>query len=98
MTEKGRTAIEAFHTTLFAPVRQPNTPSFAEARLEVLSSTFKLLRPDVASIDVRWRQDGAIAPDGKPWGTRMGILSWVAVRNNDMWLIAVWHNLELPKQ
>ena len=98
MTEKGRVAIEAFHAVLFAPVRQPNTPSFYNARLQVLSSSLRMLRPDVASIDVRWKQDGAIAPDGSPWGTRTGILSWVAVRDHGTWLIAVWHNLELPKE
>ena len=97
MTAKGRAAIEGFHAVLFAPVRQPNTPSFYNARLKVLSSNVRLLRPDVASIDVRWKQDGAIAPDGSPWGTRTGILSWVAVRDRGTWLIAVWHNLELPK-
>ncbi len=96
MSAKGRTAIEAFHAGLFAPVRLPHTPSFYNARLEVLSSSLRMLRPDVATIDVRWKQDGAIAPDGSPWGTRMGILSWVAVRDHGTWSIAVWHNLELP--
>jgi len=98
MTERGRAAIEAFHAGLFAPVRRPNTPSFYNARLRVLSSSFRMLRPDIATIDLRWQQDGAIAPDGSPWGTRTGILSWVAVRAHGNWLIAVWHNLELPKQ
>lgn len=98
MTAKGRPSIEAFHANLFAPVRQPNTPSFYNARLQVLSTTTRVLRPDIATIDVRWQQDGAIAPDGSPWGTRKGILSWVAVREQGAWLIAVWHNLELPKE
>ena len=97
MTEKGRAAIQAFHAMLFAPVRQPNTPSFYYARLKVLSSNLRMVRPDVASVDVRWQQDGAIAPDGSPWGTRTGILSWVAVRDHGAWLVAVWHNMELPK-
>ena len=98
MTERGRAAIEAFHAVLFAPVRQPGTPSFYHARLQVLSSSVKLLRPDVATIDVHWQQDGAIAPDGSPWGTRTGILSWVAVEDRGIWSIAVWHNLELPRK
>jgi hypothetical protein len=56
-----------------------------------------MLRPDVASVDIRWQQDGAIGPDGAPWGTRKGILSWIAVRDRQSWLIEVWHNMELPK-
>lgn len=95
MSVKGRTAIEKFHAALFS---EANRPSFAHAHLRVLDTSIRFIRPDVATADVRWEQTGAIDPDGKPWGTRRGILSWVVVRNNGQWSIAVWHNLELPPQ
>jgi len=94
---KGRAAIVAFHERLFSPTRFPNTPSFEHAHLTVLSTNMQMIRPDVASVDVRWQQEGAIAPDGTPWGTRKGVLSWITVRDHATWLIAVWHNTEFPK-
>ncbi len=97
MSAKGRTAIEEFHAPMFAERREPNKPSFTHARFTVLDKSIRFLRPDVAAVNIKWEQTGAIAPDGSPWGTRRGILSWVVTRNNGVWLIAVWHNLELPK-
>lgn len=93
MSVKGRTAIEQFHAALFS---ESNRPSFAHAHLTVLGTSIRFVRADVATVDVRWEQTGAISPNGKPWGTRRGILSWVVTRETDKWLIAVWHNLELP--
>ena len=93
MTAKGRSAIESFHAALFS---ENNKPSFAHAHLTLLGSSIRLIRPDVAAVDVKWEQTGAIDPTGKPWGTRRGILSWVVTREKGEWRIAVWHNLELP--
>ncbi len=92
MSVKGRTAIEQFHSALFS---ESNRPSFAHAHLTVLGTSIRFVRPDVAAVDVKWEQTGAISPEGKPWGTRRGILSCVVTRDNGEWLIAVWHNLEL---
>lgn len=97
MSAKGRPAIIAFHERLFSPTRLPGTPSFNHARLTLLSQTIRMIRPDVASVDLRWQQDGAIGPDGNPWGTRQGVLSWITVRDHGTWLIGVWHNTEFPK-
>jgi uncharacterized protein (TIGR02246 family) len=90
---KGRLEIERFHAALFS---EANRPSFAHAHLTVLGATIRFVRKDVATVDVRWEQTGAIAPDGKLWGTRKGILSWVVTRTNGLWRIEVWHNVELP--
>ena len=90
---KGRLEIEHFHAALFS---ETNRPSFAHAHLTVLGAAIRFIRTDVAAVDVRWEQTGAIAPDGTPWGTRKGILSWVVTRANSLWRIEVWHNLELP--
>lgn len=96
MQAKGRSQIEAFHAPMFSPTRAPHTPSFYHARFTVLGTSFKVIRPDVASVEVRWKQEGALDPEGAPWGTRTGLLSWVAVRESGQWRIAVWHNQELP--
>ena len=93
MTAKGRSAIEQFHAALFS---ENNKPSFAHAHLTLLGTTVRFIRPDVAAVDVKWEQTGAIDPTGKPWGARRGILSWVVTRDNGEWRIAVWHNTELP--
>ncbi len=93
MSVKGRTAIEQFHAALFS---ESNRPSFAHAHLTVLDTSVRFVRSDVATVDVKWEQTGAISPEGKPWGTRRGILSCVVTRDNGKWWIAVWHNLELP--
>ena len=93
MSVKGRTAIEQFHAALFS---EANRPSFAKAHLTIIDTSVRFVRSDVATVDVKWEQTGAISPEGKPWGTRRGILSWVVKRDNGKWLIAVWHNLELP--
>jgi uncharacterized protein (TIGR02246 family) len=93
MSFKGRSAIEHFYASLLS---ESNRPSFAHMHLTVLGTTIRFIRPDVAAVDVKWEQTGAIAPDGKPWGTRKGLLSWVVTRENNEWLISVWHNLELP--
>ncbi len=93
MTAKGRSAIESFHAVLFS---ENNKPSFAHAHLKLLGSTIRFIRPDVAAVDVKWEQTGAVDPTGQPWGTRRGVLSWVVTRDKGEWRIAVWHNLELP--
>ena len=95
-TAKGRMAIEAMHAPLFVEPRQPGLPSFVNARFETLESSIRFLRPDVACADVKWRQSGAIAPDGRPWGTRIGLMDWVATRENGTWAVAVSHNMDLP--
>ena len=98
MHVQGRTQLEAYHARMFAPMRAPHTPSFFHAKFTVLGTHIRTVRPDVAAIDVYWQQEGALDLEGAPWGTRTGILSWVTVRDQDRWLIAVWHNQELPKK
>jgi uncharacterized protein (TIGR02246 family) len=94
---KGRKAIEDFHAPLFSEPRQPGLPSFVNARLEVIGSTIRFLRSDVAAVDVQWRQTGAIGPDGQAWGTRYGLINCIAMREHNVWEIAVFHNMDLPE-
>lgn len=95
---KGRQAVEDWHAPMFSGPRQPGRPSFVNARLEVLDTSIRFLRPDVAAVNIKWRQTGAIAPDGQPWGTRIGLMSWVVTQENGVWAIEEFHNMDLPVQ
>ena len=94
---QGRKEIEAFHAPYYVEPREPGLPSFVHAHLRVLESRVRFIRPDVASVDVRWEQTGAIAPDGKPWGRRIGLMNWVVARENGVWAIVAMHNMDLPE-
>lgn len=93
---KGRKAIEELHAPLFSEPRQPGFPSFVGAELTMLDSRIRFLRSDVATVDIKWQQTGAIAPDGQPWGPRIGLISWVVTNENGVWGIAAMHNMDLP--
>jgi uncharacterized protein (TIGR02246 family) len=92
---KGRANIEEFHAPYYSGTRQPGRPSFINARLTAVESKIRFLRPDVAAVDIRWRQTGAISPQGRPWGLRTGLMNWVVTREKGGWAVAVMHNLQL---
>jgi uncharacterized protein (TIGR02246 family) len=92
---KGRTSIEEFHAPYYSGPRQPGRPSFIHARLTAVESKIRFLRPDVAAVDIKWQQIGAISPEGRPWGPRTGLMNWVVTRERGVWGIAVMHNLQL---
>lgn len=94
---KGRNQIEAFHAPYYREPRQPGLPSFTHAHLAVLDSQIRFIRSDVAAVDIRWEQTDAVDPDGKPWGRRLGLMNWIATREDGTWSITVMHNLELPR-
>lgn len=96
MYSQGREAIRASHEPLFAPTQTPGLPSFRNALLTIRESRVRLLRPDVAAVDVRWGQIGAVRPDGRPWPERRGLLNCVLLKEEGQWLIAVFHNMDLP--
>ena len=92
----GRSKIEEFHAPYYSGSRQPGRPSFINAKLTVLENRIRFLRHDVAAVDVKWQQTGAISPDGQPWGTRIGLMNWVVTKEKGTWSIAVMHNMHLP--
>ena len=92
----GRKEVEAFHAPFSSGPRHTGLPSFVNAHLTVLDSRIRFLRPDVAAVDIKWQQTGAISPDGQPWGTRIGLMNWVPTREKSAWAIAVMHNMDLP--
>lgn len=92
---RGRAKIEEFHAPYYSGPRQPGRPSFVNAKLTVLQNKIRFLREDVAAVDIKWQQTGAISPDGQPWGTRTGLMNWIVTKEKGRWTIAVMHNTEL---
>ena len=89
MPAKGRRAIEEFHAPIFATM-------FKESRLSLTDTRVRFLRADVAAVDVHWEMTGARDPQGHPWPMRRGLLSFVATRGQQGWMLDVAHNMELP--
>ena len=89
MVATGRAAIEALHAPLLKTM-------FTDSRLTVTGTRVRLIRPDVAAVDVRWTMTGARDPHGNPWPQRVGLLNWIVTRHGEHWLIDVSHNMDLP--
>jgi uncharacterized protein (TIGR02246 family) len=95
-TAKGREEIEAFHKPYFAETRTPGQPSFRNVLLKAAGGpVIRFLRADVATVDFRWAMTGAINPEGKDWGDRVGLMMWVATKEDGTWGIASMHNMDL---
>lgn len=92
---QGRKAIEDFHRGLFEGDGTQGMASFKHARFQTDDMRVRFIRPDVASVDVRWSQTGAVL-DGKDLGLRKGIANWIATKERGRWAIAVMHNTALP--
>lgn len=89
MVQKGRAGIEAGHAPVFKTM-------FKDSHLTVTETRVRLIRPDVAAVDVKWTMTGARDPHGNPWPERTGLLNWIATRHGERWLIDVSHNMDLP--
>lgn len=89
MIARGRTAIEALHAPIFKTMFKDSHPSVTE-------TSVRFIRPDVASVDVKWKMTGARDPLGNPWPEREGLLNWIATWHPSGWLIDVSHNMDLP--
>jgi uncharacterized protein (TIGR02246 family) len=96
MTARGRKAIEEFHRPLFEGDTSKGNPSFKDAVLRIDEVRVRLIRSDVASVDILWTQTGSKASDGKDRGTRKGLASWVVTKEGGTWQVAVMHNMDLP--
>ena len=86
----GRAGIEKAHTPLFATM-------FRDSRNTTTGVNIRFLRPDVASVDVRWRMTGARDRHDHPRPPVSGFRDMVLTRDKTRhWLIAVFHNVEIP--
>jgi uncharacterized protein (TIGR02246 family) len=84
----GRERIEAEHVSTHASV-------FRKSRLSGNEIRVKFLRPDVASLHIRWDLVELVAPDGSPLPARNGVLVYILVRNEEGWRIAVGQNTDV---
>ncbi len=89
MVLKGRAGIEAGHAPIFKTM-------FKDSQLTVTETRVRLIRSDVAAVDVKWTMTGARDPHGNPWPERAGLLNWIVTRHGERWLIDVSHNMDLP--
>jgi uncharacterized protein (TIGR02246 family) len=85
---KGRKAIEDGHAIVFSRL-------FKKSSLSIIGTSVRFIRPDVASVHIRWKMTGATQPDGSPWKERKGLMTWIAVYQKQAWAISVAHNSEL---
>lgn len=88
MKADGRDAVERFHAPIFATM-------FRHSRLQSNAVASRQLRPDVATVDVRWSMSGARDPLGNEWPDRHGLISLVVAEREGEWLIETMHNMEL---
>src|ERR1051325_4068485 len=60
MTANGREGVERFHSTLFATI-------FRHSYFRAEAVRIRLIRPDVAIIDIHWGMTGAEDRNRRPW-------------------------------
>jgi len=84
----GRERIQAEHQATHATV-------FRESHLSAREMRVKFLRPDVASLHMRWDLSGLALPNGQPLPDRKGILVYVLVKDSGQWRIAVGQNTDI---
>ncbi len=68
---------------------------FKVSHLTTENIKVRLIKPDVASVDIWWNLTGALDGSGQPRPPRRGILSWIMTKEEGKWLIKVMHNLDL---
>jgi uncharacterized protein (TIGR02246 family) len=94
-TLHGREEIETYFQRLFAKERHPKLPSFSQALVEADGEPkIRFHRPDVATVHLRWTMTGAIGPDDKAMPKREMVVTLVATKENGVWGIASYHNVD----
>jgi uncharacterized protein (TIGR02246 family) len=91
MGAHGRAKIEAFHASSFSSM-------FKDSHLTYTDCKVRLIRPDVAMVEVWWQMTGATDRQGKPWPNRKGLVNFVAGKEKGQWEILVMHNQELAEE
>jgi uncharacterized protein (TIGR02246 family) len=91
---KGRKAIEDFHAPMFEG--KPGYFSFKNSTLKNEAPKISVIKPDIASVDIFWSMDKCSLPDGTESLNRRGLVTFLMVKQNGEWGIAVMHNAELP--
>jgi len=84
----GRQRIGAEHAESHAVI-------FRNSHLTAKEMRVKFLRPEVASLHMRWGLTGAVMPDGRPIPDRTGVLVYILVKEGGEWRIAVGQNTDI---
>jgi uncharacterized protein (TIGR02246 family) len=88
-TTHGKSGIEEHLAPLFAG-------RLKTAHREVSLRDIKFLRPDTATVDSDYVMSGLAGPNGDAVAPAKGIYDWIVMKQNGRWLIAVWHESNLP--
>ena len=85
----GKAAIEGHVGPLFAG-------RLKTMRRDATSPDIHFLRPDIATIDCTYEASGMTTPASAPVPPSKGYYDWIVTKQNGQWLIAVWHESNLP--
>ena len=69
---------------------------FGNSTLHNTVISIKFIKSDVAAVDSTWEMTGMKCPDGSDVSYRRGLMNLVMTKDRGRWLIAVFHNLDLP--
>jgi len=87
-------------TTGQAGIEQHLAPLFAgrlkTAHRDVSFRDIRFLRPDVATVDSDFEMSGLVGASGAAIPPGKGLYDWIVMKQNGRWLIAVWHESNLP--
>ena len=89
ITTHGKSEIEQHLAPLFA-ARLKN------AHRDVTLRGIRFLRPDMAAVDSDYVMSGLQDPSGAAIPPGKGLYDWIVLKQNGHWLIAVWHESNLP--
>ena len=82
---RGRADFEKYHTRLL-------TGRFKDSTNTPLEIDVRFLRPDEAVVHWSWAIEGDKNPDGSPRPKRFGLMTMVAHKKKDAWLVVVAQN------
>ena len=88
VSASGRENIEQFHAQAFQKM-------FMQSNQTAEVKKIRLMKPDVAVVDVRWEMTGALTADGAALPVRTGLLDLVFTSSGGIWHITVMHNQDL---
>lgn len=88
-TTHGKAGIEEHLAPLFAG-------RLKTVHREVSIRDIRFLRPDTATVDSDFVGSGLVGPDGTAVPPTKGLYDWIVMKQNGHWLIAVWHESNLP--
>jgi uncharacterized protein (TIGR02246 family) len=81
----GRADFEKYHTRLLSG-------RFKDSTITLLQAEVRFLRPDVAVVHWSWKIAGDKNPDGTTREPRYGMMTMVAEKRSDTWLVVVSQN------